>query len=282
MDGLDDGADASGGASGLTEDPLGLQLREGAFSRCSEPGVVAVELLVVLGVFAVVLVRGANSGAGALVGAVLEDEGLPGQAGLDDAVGPGRGQIVSAARCCTGEPQRCAVGPGNDLDVHAMPAVFHRVVRLVRGDAVDGDQGTVDDDVVAFTEAGERFVETGRPVGQDVQRLVDVPPGGGLRYPKPGSELRERLVLPQMDQREQCLLEAVEPAPAGIASSATLLDHPGNMLNKLARNIEHGRIRNQQGPFGRQRVERDHHAKDEGPCLVTTPADQPLSPSSTG
>ncbi|GAA2263918.1 hypothetical protein GCM10010104_71170 [Streptomyces indiaensis] len=49
-----------------------------------------------------------------------------------------------------------------------MPAVLHRVVRLVRTDPVDGDQGAVNDDVVAFTEAGEGFVEAGRLAGQDL------------------------------------------------------------------------------------------------------------------
>jgi hypothetical protein len=55
----------------------------GARSR----GVVAVELLVVLRLFAVVLVGGADGGAGALVGAVGRGRGLPCEAGLDDAVG---------------------------------------------------------------------------------------------------------------------------------------------------------------------------------------------------
>ncbi len=61
---------------------------EGAFTRRSESGVVSVELLVVLGLFAVVVVRSAEGGAGALMGAVREDEDLPGEAGLDDGCGP--------------------------------------------------------------------------------------------------------------------------------------------------------------------------------------------------
>ncbi|SCD83846.1 hypothetical protein GA0115242_115725 [Streptomyces sp. SolWspMP-5a-2] len=54
------------------------------------------------------------------------------------------------------------------------------------------------------------------------------------------------------------------------------------MLNKLMRDVERGRIQNQQDPFGRRCDEWNHHANDEGPCLVTTTADQPISPSSTG
>ncbi|MBB4903568.1 hypothetical protein FHS37_007665 [Streptomyces griseostramineus] len=70
---------------------------------------VAVELLVVLGLVAVMVVRGTDGGTGALVGTVGWDEDLPGEAGLDDAVGAGRGQVVGAARCRAGEPERCAM-----------------------------------------------------------------------------------------------------------------------------------------------------------------------------
>lgn len=58
MDGLDDGA--AGGTSGSPEESPGLQLSEGAFAGSSESGVVVVELLAVLGLFAVVVVRGAE------------------------------------------------------------------------------------------------------------------------------------------------------------------------------------------------------------------------------
>ena len=223
MDGLDDRADASGGASGSPEQAPRLQLGEGAFSRRSQAGVVAVELLVVLGLFAVVVVGGADGGAGTLVGAVGEDEDLPGQAGLDDAVSSRGGQVVGAAGCRAGEPQWCAVGSGDDLHIHAVPAMLHRVVRLVRTDPVDGNQGAVNDDVVTFTEAGEGFMEAGRPAGQHVQGLVHVAPGGGLGYPETGSELRERLVLPQVHQRKKRLLEAAELAPTGVVGLAVFV-----------------------------------------------------------
>lgn len=130
-----------------------------------------------------------------------------------------------------------------------MLAVLLRVVGLVRADPVGGDQGAVDDDVITLAEVGEGFLQDGRPRSQNIEGLVDVSPGGGLRYPETGSELRERLVLAQVAKNEQRLLET----------------------------IEHGRIRNQQGPSGRRCVDWNHHAHDEGPCLVTTPADQLIS-----
>jgi hypothetical protein len=42
-------------------------------------------------------------------------------AGLDDAVGPGRGQVMGAAGCCAGESERCAVWLGDDL--HVIPCL---------------------------------------------------------------------------------------------------------------------------------------------------------------
>jgi hypothetical protein len=70
MNGLGDGAGAACGASGSSEQPPGFQLREGAFAGGSQSGVVAAVLLLVLGKFAVAVVRGADSGAGSLVSAV--------------------------------------------------------------------------------------------------------------------------------------------------------------------------------------------------------------------
>lgn len=97
-----------------------------------EAGVIAVDLLVVLGLFAIVVVRGAHRGAGALVGAVGQDEDLPREADLDDAVGTGRGQIGRASWQCAGEPQGCAIRRGNDLHVHDVFPMFLAVVRLIR------------------------------------------------------------------------------------------------------------------------------------------------------
>lgn len=275
------GSVVDGGACSAHDAP-GFELGEGAFAGGSESGVVAVELLVVLGLFAVVVVRGAEGGAGALVGAVRGHEDLPGQAGLDDAVGAGRGQVMCAAGCRAGEPQWCGVSAGDDLHVHAVLLAFLRVVRLIGADADGGDQRAVNDDVVALTEAGEGFMEAWGPGGQHLQGLVHVAPGGGLRYREPGAELGERLVLAQVDKREQCLVEAAELPPAGVTRAAVLVQQPGNVLNELMRDVERGRIRNQQGPFGRRCAEWNHHANDEGPCLVTTPTDQPFSPASTG
>lgn len=94
-----------------------------------------------------------------------------------------------------------------------------------------------------------------------------------LGYPETGPEPRELLVPTQVNESEQGLLEAIEIAPAGAACPAMPVQQPGNMLDELMRDVEHGGIRNQQGPFGRRYSEWNHHATDQGPCLVTTLAD---------
>lgn len=102
-------------------------------------------------------------------------------------------------------------------------------------------------------------------------------------WPFGSTELSQRKRrLTQMNESEKRLLEAAEFAPAGVAGPAVFVQQPGDMLNQLVRDIEHGRIRNQQGLFGRRCDEWNHHANDEGPCHVTIPADLPISPSSTG
>ncbi|GGU94298.1 hypothetical protein GCM10010275_34700 [Streptomyces litmocidini] len=67
---------------------------------------------------------GGGPGAGALVGAVGEDRDALTLAGPDDAVGAGCGQVVGAARQRGRGPQDLTGGAGDDLDVHAVPAVL--------------------------------------------------------------------------------------------------------------------------------------------------------------
>jgi hypothetical protein len=77
---------------------------------------------------------------------------------------------------------RLTCGPGlQDPDL--------RVVRSVRGDAVDGDERAVVDDEVSFAQAHEGLVSVGRPGDQNTQRLIHVPPGRGLGYPETCSKL---------------------------------------------------------------------------------------------
>lgn len=254
------------------------RLSEGAFAGRPESGVVTVELLVVLGLFVVAVVRGADRGAGSLVGTVRKNEDLPGQACLDDAVGAGCGQIVGAARRRAGEPQRCAIGAGDDLHVHTVLLVFLGVVRLVDLDAVGGDEGAVDNDEIALAQSGQGLVQARRPCRENVQGLVDVPPSRRGRDAETGRELGERLVLSEMGQGEQRLFEATELSPGRVQFTPSGVDEPGDMLDELVRYVEHGRIRNQQGPSVAGVMSEITTQTTRGPAL-SRPTHQAISPS---
>ncbi len=84
-----------------------------------------------------------RSHRGFFPGAIRDSEDLPGEAGLEDAVGAGSGQLVGTPRQRAGQPQQGSVRCGDDLHVYAMPLVLLAVVRLVGRDPVHGDQGAV-------------------------------------------------------------------------------------------------------------------------------------------
>lgn len=77
-----------------------------------------------------------------------------------------------------------------------------------------------------------------------------------------------------MSQGGQGLLGATLLPPRRVPVTASGVDEPGGVLDQLMGDSGHGPIRNRQGPSGRRRAEWGHHVDDEGPCLVTTPADQ--------
>lgn len=57
-------------------------------------------------------------------------------------------------------------------------------------------------------------------------------------------------------QHEQCLLEAAELPPVGVVSPAVLVERPGNVLDKLVRNVERGSIDPAPDPGPRRRGRR--------------------------
>lgn len=96
------------------------------------------------------------------------------------------------------------------------------VVRLVRLDAVGGDECPVDDDEIAVTEPRQGLVQSGRPGGGDLDRLVEVAPGGRLRDAEPGAGPCRRLVLGQMRQGGQGRIRNQQgPSVAGVSGITT-------------------------------------------------------------
>lgn len=143
----------------------------------------------VRGLFAVVAVRGTERGAGALMGAVRENEDLLGRAGLDDAMGPDRGQVVGPRRRCF-------------IEWYGSSA-WIRSVRIRSA----GIRAAVDDDEVALAQSGQGLVQARRS----------------------GRELGERLVLPRVGQCEESLLESTEPSPRRVQFTPSNVDGPGGM-----------------------------------------------------
>jgi hypothetical protein len=118
--------------------------------------------------------------------------------------------------------------------------------------------------MVAFTEAGEGLLQARRPGREDVQGLVDIAPGGGGRDAEASRELGERLVLAKVGQCEEILLEAAESSPWRVQFTPSGVDEPGDMLDELVRDVEHGRIRNQQSPRAVGSVEWNQHRQRPG------------------
>lgn len=82
---------------------------------------------------------------GALVSRVDQGEDFLGEAGMDDAVRPGSGQVTRPSRCHPGELQRESVGLDNDLHIHSVLGVLHRVAWFSHFDPLDEYQRALHD-----------------------------------------------------------------------------------------------------------------------------------------
>lgn len=77
---------------------------------------------------------------------------------------------------------------GEHLDVHPVVLVFSRVVRAVGGDAVDREQGAVEDDLGRARGDVYRLDQVRCRTGQESDRFVDVAADGRRIDAEPGGE----------------------------------------------------------------------------------------------
>jgi hypothetical protein len=109
---------------------------------------------------------------------------------------------------------------GEDLDVHAVSLVLSRVVRTVCGDAVDVQQGAVEDDMGLAHDDSHRAGQVRCQRGQKLDGFVDVAADGGQTDAESGGQAGAGVAAAQMGQDQQGLAAggglappAADPAP---------------------------------------------------------------------
>ena len=172
------------------------------------------------------------------------------------------------------EPQGCSVRGGYDLHVHPVTAVFHRVVRLVRRDAVADDQRAVEDDeplrwwARAAPRAGSGLARRGRrPSGSRTGRRWR------WRSPNPAAtwaRFRSCAAAPGKAGMPQ----AAQPAPSGVRLTPSGVDEPGNGLNGLERDVSTARY-----GTNRAAVSRRQQVKSPAETTRSPAASRPLAAS---
>lgn len=177
-------------------------------------------------------------------------------------MGAGGGQVVGPARKRAGELQGCAVRTGDGLHIHAVLLVLLRVVRLICTDPVGGDQGAVNNDEVAFTQA-QPAAELDRD--RAWMHLLENP--GGVRRQRHGGVRRLLEIAGTYDRICQRVEGYLQPDVSATDILAVLrvirtlrdkLDDDERMLLALARSktITCARIATALEMSGRQSAER--------------------------
>lgn len=102
---------------------------------------------------------------------------------------------------------------GEDLNIHAVAFVFPGVVRGVGGDAVDGQQGAVEDDERLGPYGLHRLGQGRGEGGQNLDGFTYVAVDGGDPDAEPRCELGVGVTAPQVGQGEQGLTCHGKPPP---------------------------------------------------------------------
>jgi hypothetical protein len=147
--------------------------------------------------------------------------------------------------------------------------VLSRVVGAVGGNAVDVQQGAVQDHECLVGGDGHGLLECGGEGGQDLNRLDYVPVDGGQPDPEAGRELGVRVPATQMGQREQSLSVRGQAAPACAA-----LTPPGS---QQVGQVAQGRV----GQIDPRWVDKHVKLRADRLILVDNPSTRSFTLSST-
>ena len=158
-----------------------------------------------------------------------------------------------------GDPQRAAVGGGEELDVATEALVRAGVPQVVAfgsgpGEPIGADQGAVENQVAhALLPATEGDLGQLRgALGQHVDALVQVPVGGGLRHSGITGQAVHTAPVAKPAQHQHGLAERPQHARTlrGADPAAVRGQQPSQALHHRAGNIEGGSIGNQREASG--------------------------------
>lgn len=160
---------------------------------------------------------------------------------------------------------------GDGLHVHAVASVLVGVIGASVAEAVALAVGAVQEHVVRVVLA-QGLEQARRPVGEEPHDGGGVGVGGAYGYAEPGGDLRESVVPAQAGESDEGSLVRRE-----LAAAVTLTgdDEHRDPLDQGVRQVECGRIGNQQGSCtGRLRL-RTPHPTGRGPCPLRAPRSSP-------
>ncbi len=106
-------------------------------------------------------------------------------------MGAGGLDVVDRTRQRGRSPEQATERIGDDLHIHAVLLVLAGVEGSVRGDAVDRQQGAVQDHERLRCRCPDGLFEAGGQGGQDLDGLADVPVDGGDADVERRSELTD-------------------------------------------------------------------------------------------
>lgn len=163
----------------------------------------------------------------------------------------GGGDVGDAAGLDLGDPQRRAVGGGQELHVPAEGLVLLTEPPVVAvlahaGDPVRFDQRAVEDHMghAVLAAALQDFVQVGGSVGEDVDALVQVAVTGGLRDPSIVGQAVHAAALAEPAQHQHRLPERAQGTgpPRSADPAAVRGQQAGEELDGTARDVEHGGV----------------------------------------
>lgn len=176
---------------------------------------------------------------------------------------------------------------GQDLHVHPMLLVLAGVEGAARGDAVNRQQGAVQQHERLVDAVRARFRESRGERGQELDGLGDVPVGRRGADAETGCELGVRMAVAKVREGEQSLPARAQTPPPGAELPAVLAE-PGQEAKGRAGHVDAGRIDKHTTPLvemvllGRKPIYQELHLSDSPTHILSRQVGKGSSPGSDG